>query len=204
MPTIKHHPFTEKHEKIVNDHDKIPSIHGESKKTVNLQPMISLSINNLRGIIAISIVLMTMTIVYIQLNSKEKSEYEKHTGQITYLDKQLGNLPVRHLGKYRYLKIDSYEYPFEMFVGNESGDFKPKFEQIDELKLGDTVTVYYYQTNDVTKKGINRFVQFIDKENVSYFERGNSQKTLGVVMISICVLLLIGGVILWKKKKIEF
>ena len=165
--------------------------------------MISIPIN-LRGIIAVSIAITVIMIVYIQSNSKEKSEYEKNTGQITYLEKQLGDLPVRHLEKYRYLKIDSYEYPFEIFVGNESGDFKPKFEQIDKLKLGDTVTIYYYQTNDVIKDGINRFVQFMDKENISYFERGNSQKTLGVVVISICILLLIGGVVLWKKKKIEF
>jgi len=165
--------------------------------------MVSIPIN-FRGIIVVSVVITVITIVYIQSNSKEKSEYEKNTGQITYLDKQLGNLPVRNFGKHRYLKIDSYEYPFEIFVGNESGDFKPKFEQIDKLKLGDTVTIYYYQTNDIIKDGINRFVQFMDKENISYFERGNSQKTLGVVVISICALLLIGGAVLWKKKKIEF
>ena len=165
--------------------------------------MISIPIN-LRGIIAVSITLTVMMIVYIQRESKEKLEYEKNTGQITCLDKQLGNLPTRNLGKYRYLVIDGYEYPFEIFVGNESGDFKPKFEQIDKLKQGDTVTVYYYQTNDVIEAGVNRFVQFIDKDNVSYFERGNSQMTLSVVAISICVLLLIGGVVLWKKQKISF
>jgi hypothetical protein len=165
--------------------------------------MVSIPIN-LRGIIAVSITVTVLMIIYIQSNSKGKLEYEKNTGQITYLDKQLGNLPVRDLGKYRYLKIDSYEYPFEIFVGNKSGDFKPNFEQIDKLKFGDTITVYYYQTSDVFKEEINRFVQFIDKENISYFERGNSKKTLGVVVISICVLLLISGVVLWKKRKIEF
>jgi len=165
--------------------------------------MISLPIN-LRVIIAVSITVTAIMIVYIQRESKEKYEYEKITGQKTYLDKQLGDLPVRHFGKYRFLEIDSYEYPFEIFIGNESADFKPKFEQIDKLKFGDTVTVYFYQTDDVIKKGINRFIQFIDKENISYFERGNSSKTLGVVIIFICVLLLIGGIVLWKKQKIDF
>jgi len=165
--------------------------------------MISLPIN-LRVIIAVSIAVTIMMIFYIQMNSKEKSEYKKNTGQIIYLDKQLGNLPVRNMGKYRYLKINGYEYPFEIFVGNEPGDFKPRFEQIDKLILGDTVTVYFYQTNDVIKDGINRFVQFIDKNNISYFERGNSKNAFGFVVILMCVLLLICGIILWKMKKIEF
>ena len=165
--------------------------------------MISIPIN-LRGIIAVSIALTAIMIVYIQLNSKEKVEYEQSTGQIIYFEKQFGNLPTRDFGKYRYLKIDSYEYPFELFVGSEAGDFKPKFEQIDKLKLGNTITVYYYQTSTVFNEGINRFVQFIDKEDLSYFERGNSSKIVGIVVISICILLLIGGVVLWKKQKINF
>jgi len=165
--------------------------------------MISIPIN-LRGIIAVSVTLTVLMIVNIQLNSKEKFEYENITSQITYLDKQLGNLPVRDFGKYRYLQIENYEYPFEIFVGSESGDFKPKFEQIDKLKLGETVTVYFYQTDNTIKEGINRFIQFIDKENISYFERGNSSKKIGGVIISMCVLLLIGGIVLWKMQKINF
>jgi len=39
MFVIKPRPFTEKLEKNVNDHNKTPSIHGESKKAVNLQPI---------------------------------------------------------------------------------------------------------------------------------------------------------------------
>lgn len=164
--------------------------------------MISIPLN-LRGIIAVSIALSIGMIFYIQMNSKKKFEYEKTAGPITYLDKQLGQLPVRDMGKYRYLIVDDYEYPFEIFVGNESGDFKPKFEQIDNLKLGDTITVFYYQTEDTKNEGINRFIQFIDKKNDSYFERGNSSKTLGIVVISLCVLLAIAGVVLWKMEKIK-
>ncbi|MEP2670484.1 MAG: hypothetical protein ABJH04_15890 [Cyclobacteriaceae bacterium] len=158
----------------------------------------------MRGIIAVAIVLVAMMVVYIKMNSKEKFEYNNTTGTIIYLDKQLGQLPVRNMGKYRYLAIEDYEYPFEIFVGSESGDFKPKFERIDNLVLGDTVTVFYYETEDTVNDGVNRFIQFIDKGNDSYFVRGNSSKTLGLVLISICILLAIGGGILWKLKKIEF
>jgi hypothetical protein len=159
---------------------------------------------NLRLIIVISIALSAMMIVYVHMNSKKKNEYQNSTGQITYLDKELGQLPARNKGKYRYLAVDSYEYPFEIFVGNESGDFKPKSEQIDNLKPGDTITVFFYETDNTKNEGINRFIQFIDKGDNSFFERGDSSKTLGIVVISLCGLLTIGGVILWKMKKINF
>lgn len=165
--------------------------------------MISIPLN-LRGIIGFSITLTVMMIVHIQMNSKTKNDYEKTTGQVTYFEQQLGQLPVRHMGKYRYLIIEGYEVPFEIFVGNEPGDFQPKFEQIDNLKVGDQITAFYYQTDNTKNEGVNRFIQFIDKDSESYFERGNSSKTLGVAIISLCALLTIGGLVLWKMKKIMF
>ncbi len=165
--------------------------------------MVSIPLN-LRGIIVVAIALSAMMVVYIQLNSKDKLEYEKTTGQVSYIDKQLGQLPLRDLGKYRYLKVEGYEFPFEIFVGSESGDFKPKFEQLDNIAIGDTITIFYYQTEDTKRDGLNRFTQYIDKRKVSYFERGDSSKTLGGVVILMSVLLTIGGFILWKKKKIGF
>jgi len=39
FPRTNPYTFTEKPKKIVNDHNKMLSIHGESKKTVNLQPI---------------------------------------------------------------------------------------------------------------------------------------------------------------------
>jgi hypothetical protein len=159
---------------------------------------------NFRVIIGISITLMIVMIIYIQMNSKTKNDYEKITGQVTYLDKQLGQLPLRDMGKYRYLMVEGYEHPFEIFVGSESGDFKPKFEQIDKLKIGDRITVFYYQTENTKNERINRFIQFIDKGSETYFERGNSSKIVGIVVISLCVLLTVGGFVLWKTEKIRF
>ncbi|MEO6230574.1 MAG: DUF3592 domain-containing protein [Ferruginibacter sp.] len=165
--------------------------------------MISIPLN-LRGIIAALILLIALMVFHIQMNSKQKFEYEKTTGQIVYLDKQLGKLPITNPGKYRYLKIQGYEFPFEIFVGNESGDFKPKFEQIDSLKVGDNVTVFYYQTNNTKEERINRFTQFIDKGDKSYFERGNSGKTVGFFVIFMCVFFILAAIILWKMKKIKY
>jgi len=165
--------------------------------------MISIPLN-LRGIVAVSIGLVVLMILTIRLNSKEKSDYNRTTGQITYLDKELGTLPVRHLGKYRYLEVDGYSFPFEIFVGNESGDFKPKYEQIDNLKKGDTISVFYYETENTQSEGINRFIQFVDKDGQSFFERGDSNKVMGIVIIGLSIILTISGFVLWKLKKIPF
>jgi len=120
------------------------------------------------------------------------------------LDKELGTLPVRHHGKYRYLEIDGYPYPFEIFVGNEPGDFKPKYERIDNLKQGDTVSIFYYETENTKNEGINRFIQFIDKDGQSFFERGNSNKLMGIAFIGLSIMLTVSGLVLWKLKKIPF
>lgn len=157
-----------------------------------------------RGILAVSIALTGVAIFYTYLNSKEKAEYRSATGPLIYLDKQLGEWPARKFGKFRYLKVMGYPYPFEIFVGKESGDFNPKFEQIDKLTVGDTIAVFYYETNDVEKDGLNRFAQFIDKNSDSYFERGSKATTLGVIILTICGVLAVGAFVLWKMNKIEF
>ncbi len=157
-----------------------------------------------RSITVIAIIMIIMMIVYMQMNSKKKTEYTATTGQITYLDQQFEQWPPRNLGKYRYLKIEGYEYPFQIFVGKDAGDFKPKMEQIDLLKVGDTVTVFYYELEDTRKIGVNNFAQFIEKDNQPYFERGDSAKTMGIVVIVLAGLLIIGGFCLWKWGKIAF
>lgn len=151
---------------------------------------------NLRGLIATSLGISILMIVYMRMNSKTKHEYSQSTGEVIYLNQELGNLPLRDPGKYRYLQINGYDYPFEIFVGNESGDFKPAFEQIDQLKTGDKISVYYYETDNTYQEGINRFIQFIDKDGVSYFERGDSSKTFAFIVIGLCLLLTCGGIIL--------
>jgi hypothetical protein len=159
---------------------------------------------NLRGLVAVSIALIIFILIVIGRDTKHKSEYDHITGEIIYFEKQLGKFPSRNFGKYRYIKLSNYEYSFEIFIGNEFGDFKPKFEQIDNLKLGDTITVFFYETSDVQKNWINRHVQYIDMKDNSFFERGASSKKIGMVAILLCVFIALGGFVLWKFKKIEF
>lgn len=157
-----------------------------------------------RTVIGISLML-AMYIVYVWWqDSKDKSEYFQTTGRITYLDQKLGDLPFRNPGKYRYLLVEGYQYPFEIFVGNESGDFEPMVNKIDELMTGDVVTVFYDEKNNTHAEGVNRFLKFVDKENVSYFEKGNSKSVLIVIGFGAVAFLVILSLWLWKTKRIPF
>lgn len=120
------------------------------------------------------------------------------------LDKHYRQLPVRDAGKFRYLKLDNYPYVFELFTGKDPGDFSPKLSRIDELKKGDKITIYMYESNDINRDGINRNAMFIDRNGTSYFQKGNSKQLLGIIMIALLFGLIIFCYALWKKGKMEF
>ena len=159
---------------------------------------------NVRGILAISVIIVIGAVWHIKANTKSRTEYQRITSEINYLGKTLGKMPHRNIGKYRYLQLAGYVYPFEMFIGNDVGDFKPKYEQIDRLRIGDTITVYYYETDNTRDEQVNRFVQFIENDGTIYYERGNSARSVGIILIVLCLVLDIGSIILWKLKKIGF
>lgn len=129
---------------------------------------------------------------------KEKSDFHRMSGRITYLGKVYEELPNRDKGKYRYLLIDTYPKMFELFIGKDYGDFKPKYERIDTLKPGDDILVYYDVNSKETDIRLNRLVQFIDKEDKPYFIRGSKDRNFGFFLIGIGILL--GGIIFYLNK----
>lgn len=156
-----------------------------------------------RTIAAIAVVMSLLAGYMLFRDTQEKEAFEKINGNITFIDKQFGKWPIRHQGKYRYIQLDSYPYTFELFVGKEPGDFKPRFEQVDALKVGDPVTVYQDGSGG-TEEGISRNVMFIDKNGVSYFEKGNSTMAIGIAIFIIAGLLVLFAYYQWKKGKIPF
>ena len=130
--------------------------------------------------------------------TKEKSQFHHVTGKITYIGKVYEELPVRDRGKYRYLSIDTYPKMFELFIGKDFGDFKPKYDKINSLKEGDDIVVYYDSDSKETDIRLNRLVQFIDKDGSPYFVRGSKDKNFGFFLIGMGILL--GGVILYLNK----
>lgn len=155
---------------------------------------------SVRGVIFASIIVLGLGIFVTVNNSKDKTEYDKSTGIIEYYDKEFQNLPTRHKGDFRYLKIDSYPYLFEIYEPNS----EPTEKTIDELTVGNEIDIYYYETSDTRNIGLNRFTLFIDKDGQPYFIRSGFQKQLGFVIIGLSVLLNIMAFVLWKKGKLKW
>ncbi len=148
----------------------------------------------------ISILLIGIAAFVISYNTKEKNEYIKKTGQIEYFEHTYQDLPTRHHGEYRYLKIDSYEYVFEIYVTNSNKNSEP----IDNLEVGDTIKTFFYETESTHSDQLNRYIQFVDKNDRSYFIRGNFQRNLGYVFYGLIVFLNVLAFAFWKKGKLAW
>lgn len=144
----------------------------------------------------ITILILGSLILY--RGTKEKTEFYQVTGKIVYLDKTFEELPIRHPDKYRFLLIDKFPKVFTIFVGKDFGDFKPYFERIDDLKVGDEIVVYFDENAKETDIRLNRLIQYIDKEGTSYFIRSNKDKIGGYFFI--CMGIILGGLIFYLKK----
>lgn len=155
---------------------------------------------SVRGVIFTSIIVLGLGIFVIVNSSKEKSDYDKSTGTIEYFDKEFHNLPTRHKGNFRYLKLNSYPYLFEIYEPNS----EQTENKIDDIKVGDKIDIYYYETPDTRNSGLNRYTQFIDKEGKSYFIRNGFQKQLGFVIVGLCILMNIMALVFWKKGNLKW
>jgi hypothetical protein len=144
---------------------------------------------------------VALFLYFIYRGSKEKSSYPSVTGRIISYTKRSGTPLNREFQKHRYLEIDAYPLPFDIFIGKDFGDFKPQFEQVDKLSIGDTITIYFYETQKDFKIGINRGIQFIDKKGQSYFERGSSKNAFAFGMIGFCAGMI--GFCYWAYKKVS-
>lgn len=129
-------------------------------------------------------------------NSKDKKDYDRRGGTIMYLDSQYKNLPLRDPGKYRYLIVDSYGYPFEIYIDDEE-------KRIDSLRVGDIIDIYFYENSSTHKDNLNRYVQFIDKNEIAYFVRTDFQRNLGYFILSVVSLVIFSAYILLKTGKIR-
>jgi hypothetical protein len=142
-----------------------------------------------RSVILLAVGLIVFGLYLVSIKFKDKNSFEKKSGQLTYIADSYHDLPTRHVGKFRYLALDTYPYIIEVFIGKDFGDFGAKFEQVDNLKIGDTVTIYYQDGSYIAEEHINRTVKYIDSKGMSYFEDGNGNIYIGA-SISIISLVL--------------
>jgi len=155
-----------------------------------------------RVLVLVSIALIIWVSYLIYKDSKSMTEYGSVSGKITHIAETYQDLPNRHIGKYRYITIDNHPSVIELFIGKDKGDFKPKFEKVDNLKLEDSITIY---GDELTENlYINRRIFFITKNDQLYFEKGGMNISLSIGMIVLSVSISILGYVLMKKNKIEY
>jgi len=138
--------------------------------------------------------------------SKEKTEFPQVTGKIDYFDKTFQEINYRNKGNHRFIHIVDSPIMFDVFVGKETGDFSPQFEQLDKLAIGDEIIVYHAGKTPLQRNSdvrFNKTVQFVDKDGVAYFIRGSKDKYGGYLFIGLGGLLAILILILKKFGKIK-
>ena len=123
--------------------------------------------NSFIGILISSSIMLVLIFLFLENNTKPKQDYNKVTGRIEYLENEYLQWPTRHKGDYRYLIVQNYPNPFEIYLPNS----EPIGKSIDDLAIGDTVEVYCYENEYFKEDSLNRFVQFIDKNYEPYFIR---------------------------------
>ena len=133
---------------------------------------------------------------------KSKSSFQNVSGIITSFSNSIESFPDKDSSKFRYLQLDNSPKTFELFIGKGSGDFRPKFEKIDDLKIGDSVLIYFDENYKTQQDPINRLVYFIDKGGEAIFIKDGFEKYLACFIIGISLISILTLVILKRKGKI--
>ena len=149
---------------------------------------------SVKGVIVSGCLLFGLSFIVLWDHLKDKADYASVTGQVVYIDEALGDLPKRHIGDYRYLIVDTYPFPFEIYQPNS----EPTALDLDSLQTDDRVTVYYFERNNTYENQLNRFAQFVDRGNTPVFVRDGFQKRMGYWMIAGSIGVMLLGLVLGK------
>ncbi|MES2619622.1 MAG: hypothetical protein V4615_02135 [Bacteroidota bacterium] len=137
-----------------------------------------------------------------QYSYYEKSDYKSVTGKLNLFSKTFEDLPFRHHGQTRFLRLDNYPKVFQIYIGKEDEETTPKFEKIDSLSVGDSITVFYSSPTIFDKEDsrISNYAVYIDKGSELYFERNRIMNLYVGYFVAIVGVLLFGAIILLRQK----
>jgi hypothetical protein len=125
------------------------------------------------------------------------------SGKIVMLENSYLNIDERHSGKMKFIQIDTYDAVFEIFIGKDFGDFKPDLEKVSELKENDFIEIYFADNPiETQQESVNRFTQFIYKDNNAYFIKGTADRVFAITIIFLGLALIAFALFLKKKGKI--
>jgi hypothetical protein len=143
-----------------------------------------------------------LCLVYAQKGDRERSSFQTISGILLSLQNSHERFPGKDSSKFRYLEIDNYPQPFEVFIGKGTGDFKPKYENIDKLEPGDSLTIYFEETDKTKNEPVNNRAYFIDRGSTNFFIKGNAIKNWIYGLAIFCTLFIPVLIILKMKGKI--
>lgn len=92
------------------------AIPGAAKKPKNQLPVFDKSIMGLAFCFILSLFLFTKA-------TKNKADFKKVKSVVQYIGNVLPYYPGKDSAKFRYLKVQEYERPFELFIGKSTGNF---------------------------------------------------------------------------------
>jgi hypothetical protein len=137
---------------------------------------------------------------------KQKEDFHSVTGAITSLSKSLdaeGHLNLNN-APIRYLQIHGQPRYFRLYIGEDLDGSKPDFQRVDDLKIGDVITIYYDETIwSSTSNLVSNLAYFIDKDNKSYFKRGGLNKPTYYYLMGAYVFVIVVSFALKKAGKIS-
>ncbi len=128
-----------------------------------------------------------------------KTDLRKATGIVTAISNINDHFPGKDTARYRYLQLSAYDKPFQLFIGKSTGDFSPQLDKIAALSPGDSVTVYFRESDQTISSPVNNLAHFIDRGATPIFIKGNAGKWLVWGMAVFCVLMI--AVLVWLKAR---
>ena len=122
--------------------------------------------------------------------NKTKEEFFHCEGKIEFVTETYQEYPLKNPGQYRYLKIDCYKKPFQVYVGDS--------QKLD-VQAGDVLSVYYDDNEKEDAIKINRLLQYVDKNGTAVFVRSAKDKIGGIVGIIFCLVMAV--LLIYLKKR---
>lgn len=148
------------------------------------------------------VICIIISLVFVQKGYKDRSSFQSISGSIISIENTNERYSGKDTSKFRYVKIDKYPQPFQIFIGKSTGDFKPEFEDIGLLSVGEVITIYFEETNKTRNNVVNNLAYYIDRGSEVIFVKGHSIANLIYGFATFCSIFIIVLIILKKKGKI--
>ena len=112
-------------------------------------------------------------IIFCKSDFKAKEDLTLIVGSVISIHNTFSAYPGKDSSNFRYIKMLGYDKPFEVFLGKYKFDFSPQFQQVDRLKEGDEISLYYRKKWFPQSAPINNQVYFIDRKKEVIYIKGN-------------------------------